>query len=661
MQKVLPQNHVIQYSPRPSSSEVSWSCRPQSYLEPEDEPPTAVQEVKSIALHQEQPGVEPEGDVHMASLPHSHESNDTPMDVDVVVDARADEKNRENRDLAEASEMTIGTSTSMEEEEEEEVREASNSSAHNNDDHAPPAGAPDHLDGVADVPSKNSEDKPSIEIMAACVYPRKTSTVTVQLTQLEHKNDLNGDQIWREVTLTPNSTTTMATTSSRTPPTQNENSIENQARQEGGLAQEQEAEQKPSLPLQDDLETDEDSVQLRKRPVPTPRRSLSNMDSSDISKSSASKKSSVSSMAEEFEKTATPNPSLASAFDAHVPLSGRSSVPPPTTFNHHDNHHHNSKKLSFASPAIMKKADNSKSQSKAKKLSTFSLHNTTSEADDEVDEIQPLQRRNSIHNVPYVDVNDPGTRERMERYKEERRSMLRAKYKVEDYISADRKTSVSSTKSVSGSEEKPSPDMNRFRKFSKSTTSEERDILKPNTNGETPPATEVVKKPATATSTRPQNKTRKFSEPVKSTQKKDEVGVVGKKHSLQQRKISRESPPKTLTGNGSGPKTGNTRLCELPRESGLIEEDVNVKERAAMFGPRAKSWNHPTPKIKPVPTPTGAHKKSHEKANSLRPKSDGSVESRNNRNSSSNAKMRKDTPGSPSKIRDMAAMFEQKN
>merc|ERR1719411_1993562 len=46
-----------------------------------------------------------------------------------------------------------------------------------------------------------------------------------------------------------------------------------------------------------------------------------------------------------------------------------------------------------------------------------------------------LQRRNSIHNVPFVDVNDPETRTRMERYKEERRSTLRAKYKAEDYLS----------------------------------------------------------------------------------------------------------------------------------------------------------------------------------------------------------------------------------
>ena len=61
------------------------------------------------------------------------------------------------------------------------------------------------------------------------------------------------------------------------------------------------------------------------------------------------------------------------------------------------------------------------------KSSTLSLH--TVAASPEEEEEPPLQRRNSIHNVPFVDVNDPETRTRMERYKEERRSMLRAKYK----------------------------------------------------------------------------------------------------------------------------------------------------------------------------------------------------------------------------------------
>ena len=60
----------------------------------------------------------------------------------------------------------------------------------------------------------------------------------------------------------------------------------------------------------------------------------------------------------------------------------------------------------------------------ATRLSTASLHDTAAEAIEvaETSEVElPLQRRNSIHNVPYVDVNDPETRARMERYKEERR------------------------------------------------------------------------------------------------------------------------------------------------------------------------------------------------------------------------------------------------
>jgi hypothetical protein len=97
------------------------------------------------------------------------------------------------------------------------------------------------------------------------------------------------------------------------------------------------------------------------------------------------------------------------------------------------------KKLSFATEPLLAKVPSAGTISKVpKKLSTFSLH-STGEADGNGssgggggDEL-PLQRRNSIHNVPYVDVNDPATRERMERYKEERRSMLRAKYRVEDY------------------------------------------------------------------------------------------------------------------------------------------------------------------------------------------------------------------------------------
>merc|ERR1712193_12432 len=91
----------------------------------------------------------------------------------------------------------------------------------------------------------------------------------------------------------------------------------------------------------------------------------------------------------------------------------------------------NHKKISFSSNNHMPAS---------KKHSTFSLHNTSAIEEDSgssSETEQPLQRRNSIHNVPFVDVSDPSTRESMERYKEERRSMLRAKYKVEDYMTAE--------------------------------------------------------------------------------------------------------------------------------------------------------------------------------------------------------------------------------
>merc|ERR1712032_768560 len=94
------------------------------------------------------------------------------------------------------------------------------------------------------------------------------------------------------------------------------------------------------------------------------------------------------------------------------------------------------------------------------KSSTLSLRTMTIEHEDEEEDSPLLQRRNSIHNVPFVDVNDPETRTRMERYKEERRSTLRAKYKAEDYLSNSygRKKKVSTTSSQdTDTETPPSP------------------------------------------------------------------------------------------------------------------------------------------------------------------------------------------------------------
>merc|ERR1711974_404218 len=120
------------------------------------------------------------------------------------------------------------------------------------------------------------------------------------------------------------------------------------------------------------------------------------------------------------------------------------------------------KKLKFSHPDMKEASDKKESsghhpqrsfgksgRAKSSTLSLHALHGASAAMEEE--ELPPLQRRNSIHNVPFVDVHDPDTRSRMERYKEERRSMLRAKYKAEDYLSTTftRKKKVSTTSSQS--------------------------------------------------------------------------------------------------------------------------------------------------------------------------------------------------------------------
>lgn len=96
----------------------------------------------------------------------------------------------------------------------------------------------------------------------------------------------------------------------------------------------------------------------------------------------------------------------------------------------------NSSPKKVASFATTSAATTTSAAQQQKKSSTVSLVASV-EADPEMEAGaagELLVRRNSIHGaVPFVDVNDPGTRARMEQYKQERRSALRAKYKAEDY------------------------------------------------------------------------------------------------------------------------------------------------------------------------------------------------------------------------------------
>ena len=254
------------------------------------------------------------------------------------------------------------------------------------------------------------------------------------------------------------------------------------------------------------------------------------------------------------------------------------------------------------------------SSNNSKKMSTFSLHATSELVSEEamVPEDVPLQRRNSIHNVPYVDVNDPNTRERMERYKEERRSLLRAKYKVEDYMTstseANNKYRRKSTESNSNDHESSSSTTTTVVQLRKESPTSA--TINENTKNDEPPLL-----------------------PSTGINKNDSTSAI------------------SVSGN-TNPNNPNSR------ETGLIDEDVNVKERAAIFGittskntnntkknNRSKSWNMST-------TTTTATNNINNKNNEINKRPISESHATNHR---------KLSPGSPSKIRDMAALFEQKN
>jgi len=245
----------------------------------------------------------------------------------------------------------------------------------------------------------------------------------------------------------------------------------------------------------------------------------------------------------------------------------------------------------------------------SKKHSTFSLHNTSAIEEDSSgsssETEQPLQRRNSIHNVPYVDVSDPQTRERMERYKEERRSMLRAKYKAEDYMT--------STSEVS----------NKYRRKSTESNKNEQQ-----TSEQQPPVLPVQEQPQLPVKEQPQLPLPPSSSPV----------ILRKESGL--------------------------KLSSPVREDGHIDEDVNVKERAAIFGGKTTTNNFQNnqnviEKQNQVLPPKYNRSKSMWTNSStatkvIKPPRPISDDSSNNGTSN-----RKISPGSPSKIRDMAAFFEQ--
>lgn len=400
------------------------------------------------------------------------------------------------------------------------------------------------------------------------------------------------------------------------------------------------------------------------------------------------------------------------------------------------------KKLSFAEPSLTKVPSDGTIVKGNKKLSTFSLHsagaieaNTSSNTEE-----LPLQRRNSIHNVPYVDVNDPATRERMERYKEERRSMLRAKYRVEDYrekppvspavkvaIEARRsvdETSAGMKKSAESSSEKKSspatttttttsrptsastvgkiekvaeattsatemtsPNQTRFRKSS-SSSSERSPRVEPvpdQGSTEKPEPTNLrkmpIEKPVTGNKSNSSYLVDNFSKQVGENiaetparkwtsnsrtslnsfdnNKKVSVSIIEPDVTL--RKVAtlktdvivpptpQKPVPTVLPGqqeqNSNFPAKTPTRTSRASCPGGLVEDDVNVRERAAIFNSaaahRANQAELRTKFVSLIP-PNGDDTKG------------------NSRKGGGNSVGKMGGPGSPNKIKNIAAMFEQK-
>merc|ERR1719471_1495417 len=297
------------------------------------------------------------------------------------------------------------------------------------------------------------------------------------------------------------------------------------------------------------------------------------------------------------------------------------------------------------------------------KSSTLSLHTLTHDTDHcpHESEEPALQRRNSIHNVPYVDVNDPDTRTRMERYKEERRSMLRAKYKAEDYLSSSfsRKKKLSTTSSQDSSEsELPqnSPDIDaantRQPQFCTSLATD-RKHSSPTNNVSTTFLN--LKQPEQEQSFISQAFVPELKNEVFY---KTEVAVasVQKKSSLPMNfnKSVAARPDQLTISKSENSKENFENLINSPisdmeesnkRQSShsSSEENVNVKERASIFGPRKFSETKVRTVSAPVATKSGTEGTTITNMN---------VSKQNKYNSQSSNQT------SPSKIKNMAAMFE---
>ncbi|CAB4068924.1 ARHGAP32 [Lepeophtheirus salmonis] len=200
-----------------------------------------------------------------------------------------------------------------------------------------------------------------------------------------------------------------------------------------------------------------------------------------------------------------------------------------------------------------------KSEDFPKKLSKRNTETQILSPGDGGDEV-PLVRRNSIHNVPYVDVNDPGTRERMERYKEERRSLFRAKYKVEDYR-------VGSSSGVTAVDIK------------------QMQICESTIKDKKPPleriSTQIQNHFYSCSATTATTTTNVLEHNYKNS---NHTKVNDNNNLLLNNEYNTKltKPTLSLQRKNNSPSSSSSSF-------GLINEDVNVKERAAIFGKKSRS------------------------------------------------------------------------
>ena len=280
------------------------------------------------------------------------------------------------------------------------------------------------------------------------------------------------------------------------------------------------------------------------------------------------------------------------------------------------------------------------------KSSTLSLH-AVAAAREQEEEPPLLQRRNSIHNVPFVDVNDPDTRTRMERYKEERRSMLRAKYKAEDYLSSTfaRKKKVGSTSSCEGDLSSVSVTANKSISVSPPDSPSLRKMSTPD-SPQSPQSSKISLKKIDLKKTEQIPSRPSLEEETGLTSPEAVIYKSQVITSVKKPFVPAVAPrPDDLALSSPNNKSGesNSRLVITGRASpsppAPTEEIVNVKERASIFGPRKFSES----RVRTVAAPVAEAK------------------SFNNKTSSANINITNHSQTSPSKIKNMAALFEQKN